>query len=121
MKLVNEPREFKDEEHEKSWLIVVASNYCKDMLKRADRVQSADMPADVIDPSASSSGESDVLRAVLALPETYKDCVYMHYYEGYKTDEIARMTETPPSTVRNRLRDARKLLKTELEGSRNDR
>ena len=121
MKLVDEPRVFQDEEHEKSWLIVVAANHCKDMLKRADRALTADMPPDVVDPSASSTGQSDVLRAVLALPETYKDCVYLHYYEGYKTDEIARMTSTPPSTVRNRLRDARKLLKTELEGSRNDR
>ena len=36
------------------------------------------------------------------LPEKYKTCVYLHYYEGYKTDEIAAMTGTPASTVRSR-------------------
>ena len=72
--------------------------------------------AEEVPDSQASAEPSDVLQAVLALPDIYKDCVYLHYYEGYKTDEIARMTETPPSTIRNRLRDARTLLRTALEG-----
>ena len=55
---------------------------------------------------------------MLRLPETYKDLVFMYYYEGMKTDDIARLTDTPASTVRNRLSDARKLLKKELGGDR---
>ena len=50
----------------------------------------------------------------MALPEHLKDCVYLHYYEGYKTEEIAELTNTPPSTIRNRLSDARKLLRVSL-------
>ena len=114
MKLVTKPREFETEEHEKAWLLVVAANHCKDELKSAARTRAAEMPDDVADPDVSV-GASDVMRAVLALPVQYKDCVYLHYYEGYKTDEIAKMTDTPPSTIRNRLRDARTLLKAELE------
>ena len=116
MKLVDKPKSFEDAEHEKAWLLVVASNYCRDVLKSAHRTRAAEMPDDVEDPDASV-GQSDVLQAVLALPEQYKDCVYLHYYEGYKTDEIARMSDTPPSTIRNRLRDARALLKKALECS----
>ena len=115
MKLIDKPRDFADEEHEKAWLLVVAANYCKDVLKSAGRSRAADMPEEIPDSQASAE-PSDVLQAVLALPDIYKDCVYLHYYEGYKTDEIARMTETPPSTIRNRLRDARALLRTALEG-----
>ena len=113
MKLVDKPRAFEDAEHEKAWLLVVAANHCKDVLKSAQRTRAADMPDDVEDRNATG-GKSDVLQAVLGLPAHLKDCVYLHYYEGYKTDEIARMTDTPPSTVRNRLRDARALLKAEL-------
>ena len=40
----------------------------------------------------------------------------MHYYEGYKTDEIAQMLDEKPSTVRNRLRDARGMLRKTLGG-----
>ena len=114
MKLVAKPRGFESEEHEKAWLLRVAANHCKDVLKSAARARSAEMPPDVVDSKARAE-TSDVLEAVFALPEAYKDCVYLHYYEGYKTDEIARMTDTPPSTIRNRLRDARSLLKKTLQ------
>ena len=115
MKLVDKPRTFKDHEHEKAWLLACAANVCKDELKSARRKRAGDMPADVVDPQSHAESR-DVLDAVLALPEQYKDCVYLHYYEGYKTDEIASMTNTPPSTIRNRLSEARKLLKASLDG-----
>ena len=115
MKLVDKPRTFKDHEHEKAWLLACAANICKDELKSARRKRAGDMPADVVDPQ-SHAEPSNVLDAVLALPEQYKDCVYLHYYEGYKTNEIASMTNTPPSTIRNRLSEARKLLKASLDG-----
>ena len=113
MKLIDKPRTFEDSEHERAWLLTCAANVCKDELKSARRKRASDMPADVEDSSAPSA-PSDVLEAVLALPEQYKDCVYLHYYEGYKTDEIASMTNTPPSTIRNRLSEARKMLKLAL-------
>lgn len=113
LKLVAKPQAFESVEHEKAWLLTVAANHCKDVLKSAARTRAADMPSDVLDPHASAES-SDLLEAVLALPAQYKDCVYLHYYEGYKTDEIAQMTDSPPSTVRNRLRDARALLKAAL-------
>ena len=115
MKLVDKPRTFKDHEHEKAWLLACAANVCKDELKSARRKRAGEMPADIAD-SRAHTESSSVLDAVLALPEQYKDCVYLHYYEGYKTDEIASMTNTPPSTIRNRLSEARKLLKASLDG-----
>ena len=115
MKLVDKPRTFKDHEHEKAWLLACAANVCKDELKSARCKRAGEMPADVADSQAHTES-SNVLDAVLALPEQYKDCVYLHYYEGYKTDEIASMTNTPPSTIRNRLSEARKLLKASLDG-----
>ena len=115
MKLVASPREFNDEEHEKAWLLACAANVCKDELKSARRKRAGEMPVDVPDGSAQAEVEpNDVLEAVLALPEQYKDCVYLHYYEGYKIVEIAEMTDTPSSTIRNRLSDARKLLRSAM-------
>ncbi|HAM15196.1 MAG TPA: RNA polymerase subunit sigma-24 [Eggerthellaceae bacterium] len=113
MKLVAAPREFNDVEHEKAWLLACAANVCKDELKSARRMRAGDMPHDVPDAGATVE-TSDVLQAVLDLPEQYKDCVYLHYYEGYRAAEIAAMVGAPPSTVRNRLSDARKLLRAAL-------
>lgn len=126
MKLVDAPRAFESEEHEKAWLITCAANLCRDELKSARRTRSTDMPDDISDTRADEGAHvepSDALAAVLALPERYKDCIYLHYYEGYKTAEIAQMLGRPPSTIRNDLSDARKLLKTmlESEGAANGR
>ena len=52
--------------------------------------------------------------AVQSLPERYRISVYLHYYEGYRTDEIAELLKRPPSTVRNWLSEARKLLRERL-------
>lgn len=113
LKLVAEPREFNDVDHERAWLLACAANVCKDELKSARRQRAGDMPADVVDDRASAETD-DLKECILALPDRYKDCVYLHYYEGYKTDEIAKLTNTPPSTIRNRLSEARALLRAAL-------
>lgn len=113
MKLIAAPRQFENEEHERAWLLTCAANVCKDELKSARRQRAAEMPEEVADGQARSE-TNDIYECIMALPEHLKDCVYLHYYEGYKTEEIAELTNTPPSTIRNRLSDARKLLRVSL-------
>ena len=115
MKLVDTPRAFSGEEHERAWLIVCAKNLCKDVLKSAARTRRAEMPEDVVDP-AQRAETDETLEAVLALPEAYRECIYLYYYEGYSTADIAAISGEPPSTIRNRMADARKLLKAALGG-----
>ena len=121
MKLIMTGKEFESFDHEKAWLIVCASNHCRDVLKSAYRSKAGAMPEDIIDAHSQVNPDDTMLEAVLALPEKYKDCVYMHYYEGYKTDEIAHITGRTPSTVRNHLSEARALLKRTLGGDSRDR
>ena len=110
LKLILSKPKFQSKRHEKAWLIVTASNVCKDALKHWSR------RAENIDdyPSLESETpfrEDGMLSAVLALPVKYKDVVYLYYYEGYHTSEIAGLLHCSASTVRNRLVRARKLLK----------
>ena len=117
MKLVKAPRAFEDAEHEKAWLIVCAANHCKDVLKSSERTRTSELPDNVADTvgGGAPAEPSALLEAVLALPERYRSVVHLHYYEGYKTDEIAQMLDRPPSSVRNDLHDARHMLKSTLE------
>lgn len=115
MKLLDAPRSFSGEGHERAWLIVCAQNYCKDVLKSAARTRRADMPEDVADVHAHADVD-ETLDVVLALPEIYRECIYLYYYEGYSTAEIATICGAPASTIRNRLADARKMLKVALGG-----
>ena len=42
--------------------------------------------------------DGSVLDAVRALPENYRNAVYLHYYEGYTAAEVGRMLGAPTNT-----------------------
>ncbi len=115
LRLITSGKVFENERHEKAWLIVTASNLCKDSLKKAWRKNESieDNPS-LSD--ACTAGPNDVLEAILLLPEDYKLVVYMYYYEGYSTAEIASYLRKPHATVRSHLSRARKCLKSMLGG-----
>ena len=106
---------FVSEEHEKAWLIVTASNLCKDTLKKWwRRTEDIDDPS--LDLKTPPFEIDEMLDAILTLPPDQKCAVYMHYYEGYTTAEIAAYLRCPHATVRSRLSRARKTLKHKLGG-----
>ncbi len=106
---------FQSEEHEKAWLIVTASNLCKDSLKSKWRKQEslADYESVLQQPPFEIN---EVLEAILQLPPDQKTAVYMYYYEGYSTADIASYMGCPHATVRTRLARARNVLKRKLGG-----
>ena len=104
---------FESEEHEKAWLIRTATNICMDVLRHWWRKrESIEDFRDL--PGAEKTGGNDVMTAVTQLPEKLKTVVYLYYYEGYSSVEIARMLKQPQSTVRTHLRRARAILKERL-------
>ncbi|MDO5734775.1 MAG: RNA polymerase sigma factor [Eubacteriales bacterium] len=116
MKLLHEPRAFKSQEHEKAWLIVVAGNLAKDKLKESSRKNlDLDALSNYLVYKSDGDDYRDFLKLILTLPERLILPVYLYYYEGYKTAEIARILRLKPSTLRNQLRDARQILRIKLE------
>ena len=59
--------------------------------------------------------DGTVWEQVAALPEAHRLVLYLHYYQGYTTGEVAELLGENPSTVRSRLAQARKKLKLKLE------
>lgn len=117
MKLLRYPKSFESSEHEKAWLIVTASNICKDALRHASK---RDVPLDDYKDSLANLDTDPVshelLDAVCSLPQKYKAPVYLYYYEGYSGAEIASLLHKAASTIRNYLHEARKLLKNRVGG-----
>ena len=109
---------FEDATHERKWLTLTAINLCKDKLKSFSRKNVGSIDDELAPEIAAPEAEdnSDVLEAVMALPPKLKDVIWLYYYEGFPTDEIAKMLGRPPSTVRNQMKDARNLLKNVLGG-----
>ena len=105
------------DEHLKAWLIRVATNVCKDILKSAEVARRAAQTLDDVPEPAAPAEEYDATRdVVLSLEPKYKDVVYLYYYEGYTSAEIAKILDKPPSTVRNLLSEARGILREKLGG-----
>jgi len=114
LRLVSTKKRFENERHERAWLIVTASNLCKDSLKKWWRKN--ENIEDFLDIAEEPKQEDSILDIILQLPEDYKDAVYMYYYEGYTTVEIASHLGCPEATVRSRLMRARNKLQTMMGG-----
>ncbi|SEL56667.1 RNA polymerase sigma factor, sigma-70 family [Paenibacillus sp. cl141a] len=62
----------------------------------------------------SKENHDELLSAVLRLPETLRQPMYLYYYEDFNTLEIAEVLQIEPENVRNRMSRARKKLKMML-------
>lgn len=115
LRLITSGKTFENGRHEKAWLIVTASNLCKDTLRKWwRRNENIEDYSSVF--TETTCIDNDVLDAILALPNDDKCVVYMYYYEGYTTAEIADFLRCPQATVRSRLSRARKRLLFTLGG-----
>ena len=117
LKLLQKKISFKDAEHEKAWLLRATINLCKDQLKNWRRkTENIDDYLDL--ESADPFYADETYKLVMELPERYKAVIYLHYYEGYKTEEIGKILKKPQSTVLSHLREAREILKGVLENEK---
>ena len=113
IKFMNTNRIFKSDEHIKAWLIVTASNTCKNMLKRKYR---DDIPLDenIINDFEYVKND-DLLESVLALPKYERISLFLYYYEGYTASEIAGIIGKKQSTVWSYLSKGRNNLRSLIE------
>ena len=93
---------------EKAWLMQVTANECRSLLRSHWWKRTAPMDESLHLEAPQPSG---VLRAVMTLPPKYRVAVYLHYYEGFSTGEIAKMLHISQSAVTTRLSRARAMLK----------
>lgn len=107
---------FTNETHEKAWLIRVTLNACKDLLKSFFRKRTLPLDAYVEQNGIVDAAHSEVLEAVLSLPEKYRRVVYLHDYEGYTAPEIAEILGIKENTVYTQLTRGRALLRDVLGG-----
>ena len=114
LKLLTAERPFASPAHEKAWVIRATVNACKDEL-RAFRRRAVSLEA-TAETAAPEPPRSEVLESVMALPEHYREAIYLFYYEGYSIDEIAALTGRSGAAVSAHLSRGRKKLKTMLEG-----
>ncbi len=107
-----EKRPALDLEKERAWLLQVTANECRSLWRRLRRRPTVplDAAAELAAPPADS-----LLRRIMELPRGDQAVLYLHYYEGFSTQEVGEMLRISRSAVTTRLLRARKKLKDILE------
>ncbi len=118
LRLLRCKKPFSGEEHIRNWLIHVCINECKraasSVWRRTDYLEDISKMA-----LLSEQEENSTLSMVMSLPRKYRVTLFLHYYEGYSTAEIAKLLHILPSTVRSQLARGREQLKQMLMEAEN--
>lgn len=104
---------------EKAWMMRIAVNTCKNILKsREFRLYAKATPLDQLpEPGYCPDTPDDtVLQAVLSLPDRYREVIVLHFYQLMPLTDVAAALRLPQATVRTRLHRAKKLLQPQLKG-----
>jgi len=112
LQLLKTEKVFDSVEHEKAWLIRVATNICKNMVTHWWNKK---VPMESIDIRDDSSNENEILKLIFLLPDKYKQVIYLHYYEGYSGVEISNLLGIKENTIYSYLHIGREELKEMLK------
>lgn len=108
-KYIHKSPVFNELEHEKAWLISVATNTCRNM-RRFKFMHLHENIDDLYD-YVEKGEDKALLETLMTLPTKYKEVLLLHYVEGYKVNEIAGIITISVAAVKKRLQKGRKLLK----------
>lgn len=97
---------------EKGWLMQVCANRCRNLLRSHWWQTTAPLEDIHTVPTPEFNG---IREAVLSLDPKFRVVVYLYYYEGYTTVEIAKLLKISQTAVSTRLFRARAILKEQLK------
>lgn len=116
IKIMDKSPVFENEAAQKAWIIKTTVNMCKNKLNLFwNRNKTSLDEITEIGKEDTYNTDSEVLKAVLALPEKYRIVIYMCYYEGYTAVQTAKILGKSDSTVRTLLMRAKEKLKITLK------
>ena len=98
----------------KAWLSLTAKNDALNKVKSSwkSKVSLVEAPLDLAQTNADAVSFANLIGT---LPAVYRKTIWLHYFAGYKTDEIAELMGVAHSTVRSRLKRGRHYLKADLQ------
>lgn len=116
IKYIEKKPKFKDDEHIKAWLITVAKNKCRDLLRYRQKHWYFDIDEVREIPALEEKNDNGILQALMDLPEKFRIVLTLYYVEEYKVEEIAKIIGKTQSAVKMRLQKGRRLLKEKYLG-----
>ncbi|MCL2816890.1 MAG: RNA polymerase sigma factor [Clostridiales bacterium] len=108
LKVMEKAPAFQSEGHEAAWLTKVTVNLCRSRLRSPWRKKREPL-LDTY--PAQDEEQRSLMETVLSLPPKYRAVIYLFYYEGRSTKEIAELIGQKEPTVRSLLTRARHMLR----------
>ncbi|WP_144528605.1 sigma-70 family RNA polymerase sigma factor [Peribacillus simplex] len=113
----------------RTWLWRIAINHCKDYRKSwyfrkvstAEEEQEWTSTDDVEEAVVQQDEDRQLAVAVMELPIQYRELIYLHYFQEMKLKQISEITGVKLGTVKTRMRQAKRRLKTYWEESTDGR
>ncbi|MCI6037541.1 MAG: sigma-70 family RNA polymerase sigma factor [Candidatus Limiplasma sp.] len=111
---------FRGDAEEKTWLLRIAINTCRDLRRSAwfrhvDRKVTLDGLGEPASAQEWSEWDDTLTRAVMGLKPKYREAVLLCCYQCLTGQEAASVLKISRSAVMNRLRQAKAILRKELE------
>ncbi len=109
---------FREESSEKTWIVRIAVNTCKDYLRTAwfrrvdRRVALENLPEESCE---AKNPDHTVMQEIMRLPAKHREVILLRYYQEMEIAEIAVVLKIPEGTVKSRLGRARDKLAKTLE------
>ena len=114
---------FRGECNEKTWLIKIAMNCCRDY-RRSSWYRYIDkrISLDVLPVSTPPPSDEHIAltMAIMRLRPKYLEVVLLYFYQGYSMKEIAEVLGITEAAVSSRISRAKQKLKVDLEGDEGD-
>ena len=107
---------FRGESQERTWLMSIAINVCRDMNRSAwlRHIDRRVTPEDVPLPAPQDEEALALAEAIRRLPNRHRDVILLYYYQDMTIKEVAEALHAAPSTLLKRLNQAKDKLKTLL-------
>ena len=101
-----------EDEEIKKWLYRVCINESKDLLKSSYKKRKTKL---VLETIKEESKDNNVIYLLQTVPDKYRITIYLHYYEGYKINEIAKILKKSEPSIKKYLAEGKELLRKELD------
>lgn len=124
IRVFNKLESFKRESSEKTWIIRITINVCKDMLRSSwlkrvmltDKLKDKNVNIGIENRIVKIEENKILFEEVMSLSHRFKEVIILYYYHNCNTAEISKILNVAEGTVRSRLHRAREILKTKLGG-----
>ena len=115
-RLLGTKTDFQDQGHVKRWLMRVAVNESKNLLKSFWKKNVSSIEVLKTEPEGRMQENIDFIDQIYKLPPKYRVVIHLYYFEGYRVQEIADILNISKSNVQVRLLRARNRLRNQMGG-----